>query len=277
MDTYPYLTVFRQEGDGYFVCGCGEYDVNIDRMNLHVSKKIQGVCINGMSLGSKSIYKCVCGKEFGDAKESKLHFIKKYCMANKLEKLNRTCSLCNFVCRSEYDLKLHETSKTHLAKVKNSSLVLECKPCNIKCSTENQITLHLKSKKHLKNITPKEKVEKSTYCKTCDINFSSTYGLGIHVNSKKHQRSEDCIEILPLKCEVCNITCSSQPQIRKHLQTKKHKDMVASGKVAEEIIPLDCEVCKIKCPSQKTMRAHLETKKHKKLLGINNISQSIDS
>jgi hypothetical protein len=103
--------------------------------------------------------------------------------------------------------------------------------------------------------------KKKLYCSICNIQCESNAAYDRHIDTISHNEKINPTK-LDLECKTCNIKCLSQPQIRKHLQTKKHKDMVASGKVAEENISLDCEVCKIRCPSQKTMRAHLLTKKH---------------
>jgi hypothetical protein len=42
--------------------------------------------------------------------------------------------------------------------------------------------------------------------------------------------------VLPLECKICNVKYPSQNQIKAHLETKKHKDLVASGKIADEKI-----------------------------------------
>lgn len=119
--------------------------------------------------------------------------------------------------------------------------------------------------------------KKNSYCKSCNLQCASIKNYEIHCMTTKHRQTQSGIHILPLECDICKIKCKGQIEIRKHLETKKHKDMVASGKIADDKIPLSCDICKITCPSQKTMRTHLETRKHKKLASINNIRQSIST
>lgn len=121
------------------------------------------------------------------------------------------------------------------------------------------------------------KCKKDSYCEVCNIQCASVINYEIHCKTEKHKRNKKGYVMLPLNCEICKIKCISQNRIKQHLQTKKHKDMVASGKIANEKLPLSCDICQIKCTSQSQIRAHLETKKHKKLASIDNIRQSIST
>lgn len=230
MDNDTCHGIFNKESSGYYVCGCGHFGTNKEKLYEHKSKLIEGVCLNGMCLGDKSLYKCVCKKVFESSKDAEKHSKQFHCVSVFLDITSRKCGICNLICRNVGELKRHETTKKHLERTNVPPINLYCNTCKIQCLTQKQIKVHLETKKHKKLVF-----------------------LG-----------EVAKEKMSLRCEICNITFYSQPHIRIHLETKKHKDMVASGKVAEPKIPLHCYTCKITCPSQSTMRTHLQTKKHER-------------
>jgi hypothetical protein len=236
-----YINLFKRDNLGWYVCGCGFYDINKDRLDDHASRKIAGFCENGVSFDGTS-YKCICGKKFTDMRESEKHYKDNgRCIITYISRNEKTCKICNLTCRTDTELIVHQKSEKHLKKLSGEYLKKYCNVCKVMCHTQNQIKAHLETKKHKKQVE-----------------------LGEIAKSK-----------IPLDCKICNVKFTSQNQIKSHLETKKHKDMVASGKIADEKLSLTCDICKITCLSQKTIRAHLETKKHKKLLSINDISQSI--
>jgi hypothetical protein len=241
MSENTYIGLFILASDGYYVCGCGEFDVNKERMLQHLSTKIEGHCKNGMRIGDRLMYKCVCGNEFASPRESEYHYNNRSCMAYAITRLHKTCKLCNIEFEQYSDLDRHKKSKRHIKLQSGELLSLRCNTCNIQCISQNQMKTHLETKKHKKLL----------------LN-------GIPAD-------------VELECKICKLVSKNQVNARKHLETKKHKDMVASGKIADDKISLTCDSCKITCPSQNAMRVHLQTKKHKKLLRINDIRQSVDT
>jgi Zinc-finger of C2H2 type len=119
--------------------------------------------------------------------------------------------------------------------------------------------------------------KQDSYCDICDLQCVSVFDFKKHCNTIKHAKRKAGYVTLPLHCDICNVTFPSQGHIRKHLETKKHKNMVDSGKVADERISLHCDTCNITCPSQATIRKHLQTKKHAKLASVNNIRERINT
>ncbi len=199
MDTY--LNLYKKDSLGYYVCGCGDFGINTEKLDQHMSKIIKDVCINGMKLIDKLVYKCVCGKEFNDTRESEKHYKSRNCMINATDREQRSCKLCNLTCRNIGELKKHENTKRHLEKANGSLIYLTCKTCKITCTSQNQIKEHLETKKH------KDMVE-----------------LGKIADEK-----------ISLSCDICEIVCTSQKTIRAHLETKKHNKLAGINDICQSI------------------------------------------
>lgn len=167
--------------EGWYICGCGK-SCESHKINSHMDKTFQGYCIEGICMGKKRPYQCICGVEFDTQDHCEDHVNRKdgMCMTNALKLDLRECKVCGLDFNGPVQLKRHLKTKGHKNKVEQP---LYCKICNIKCRGDIEMKNHLQTKKHLANLEGPP---------------------------------------LDLECKVCNIKCLSQKQIKAHLATKKH-------------------------------------------------------
>jgi hypothetical protein len=153
-----------------------------------MNKKFTGFCENGIRIGKKRQYQCICGMEFSNDDDSSKHIedTEYKCIEDALKLESRECKICQIDFNGPMELERHKKTKKHIEKERGTynDISLHCIVCDIKCTTKLRMETHLKTKKHLARVESPP---------------------------------------LELECKLCNIKCLSQKQIKAHLETKKHK------------------------------------------------------
>lgn len=178
--------IFFHEGWG--ICGCGK-SLELHKIHSHMSELFPGFCVNGIRIGKKLPYQCICGRDFTNDEDSADHVdITDFkCIKNAIKLDSRECKICGLDFNGPVQLKRHESTKRHIRKIEKP---LHCKICDIDCHSKTTYETHLQTKKHLARVEAPP---------------------------------------LDLECKLCKIKCLSQNQMKAHLQTKKHAKWIQSS------------------------------------------------
>jgi hypothetical protein len=176
--------------EGWNICGCGRSCKACD-IDLHMSKVFPGFCVDGIRVGKRSLYQCICGMEFSNSDDSENHITitESKCMINALKLDSRECKVCGLDFNGPAQLERHKKTRRHKNKIEQPLL---CKVCNIRCLSAATLETHLKTKKHINRLNgPPLDLE----CKLCDIKCLSQKQMQAHLKTKKHLKKTDSLAI----------------------------------------------------------------------------------
>ena len=162
------------------------------------------------------------------------------------------CSSCNFVAKSEGDLKLHSCEEIIWTVFPQK---FNCFFCRSQFPTQSQLMDHVvihstkkcKTEQIRKSCSVNDNInisstipESELYCKHCDFQTTSRKGLSIHIGRAHTSRSKSAYIAKELKCSKCDFLTYNHALFTEH-ESKSHKDS------SQEISCADEKLCCTKC------------------------------